>query len=212
MIVLNRLAGAAVLLTGLMAAGVSQASVIDFDGSMADLGTVAAGQTGVITNNFSGSPAGSFEFGTGSDYGFLPTDTAITFTYTYSNMAAGSLNAYDSYHYTSGGSVFSGSSSGTSSQAPVSVGYTNGAASAPLVLAAANLNSALTAGSTSFVNTSSGLAQFQSAFAGLFNSTGRVVSVSYTVSAVPLPAALPMFATVLAGLAAFAAYRKRRAV
>ena len=212
MSVLRLLAGTAILAGAVFSAGPSQASVIDFSGPMTNMGTVASGQTGTISNNFMGTTSGPYLFGTGSDYGFLPSDSEITFTYTFSNLTAAVMNGYDSYQYTTGPSTFSGSSAASSGSPTTSVGYTNMAVSAPLVLAAANVSSDLTQGTASFVNNSAGVSQFQTTFAGLFSNGGHLVSVNYAVSSVPLPAALPLFATVLVGMAGFAFMRRRQQI
>ena len=177
------------------------ASVINYSGSSDDFGTVAIGQSGTVTNNLSLT-------GTSTDTGYLPNDATITFTYNFSSLLGGSLSSAGAYNLNSNTGL-SGYSYDVSGQSPVSAGYNNGAASAALVLATANLNGADTAGTTTITNLSGSAAQFQSIFSGL-TALGNVVSISYAVSAVPLPAAFPLFAVALAGLAGFSMWRKRR--
>lgn len=181
------------------------ATTIGYSGSAVDLGTVVAGQSGTIANPLS-------VLDTSTDSGSLPNNTAITFSYTISGFTGTSLTDNGSYSYTKNGAVFSGSSSDVSGLAPVSTGTTSGAVSTALVLASANLNAAGTLGTTTITNISGSAAQFQSIFSGLQTSLGRSVSISYSVSAVPLPASLPMFAAVLAGMVGFAMLRRKHMV
>ncbi len=188
----------------------AHASIINFSGVDADLGTVAVGQSGSVANNLgTGSSFFVFSYGSGSDYGFLPPDSEITLTYNLTGMEAGGLTGYGSYNYSLNNNIYNGSDTvNTTGGSSTPVGTTNGAVSVPLVLASANLNQLDTTGTVNIVNLSSNLAQFQSALSGVFLS-GRVVSVNYEVSAVPLPASLPMFAVAILGLLGIAVSRKR---
>jgi hypothetical protein len=142
----------------------------------------------------------------------LGGDEQITFTYNFTDIAAGTLHALGAYNYTAGGLTYNGSAVSDTGGSTVASGTTNGLTTAPLVFASANLNGPETAGTVTITNLSKGVASIQSLFSGLFTSSARVVSVSYQVSSVPLPASFPMFAAALAGLFGFAFFRKRRAV
>ena len=194
----------------LLAAGTAQASVVNFSGANVDMGTLAVGQSGTIANNYTSTSVGPYSFENGNDFGFLPTNSSVTFTYTFSNLVAASMHSYGSYNYTSGGLTYIGSSSAYSNGSTTSVGSTNGVSSAPLTFASANVGTST--GSTTITNTSGSLAQIQSLFSALFSSTGHLVSVTYNVSSVPLPASMPLFAAVLAGLFGMSYLRKRRSL
>jgi hypothetical protein len=202
-------AGAVIAFTATISASSVQALVVDYSGSNVNMGTVVAGQSGAITNNFSGFSFGGGVLGSNNAYGFLPTNTQITFSYSFSPATAGgNLMGYGSYDYIQSSVHYNGSSNSETSTGTTTVGYTNGIASSPLVFATANLSSL--SGTTTITNLSSGIAQFQSLFYGLLSSTNGISSLTYNVSSVPLPAALPMFGALIASMFGFRHFRKQR--
>lgn len=202
-----------IALTGFFVASVSSgafAAVVDFDGINVNMGTVEVGQSGTITNNVSESFFSPYYFDTTNDFGFLPSNSVITFSYTFASgsLVGGTVKSYGSYDYNVSGVNYHGNSAADANAPTVSSGYTNGSATTPLVLATANITP--TGGKTTIINNSGGLAQFQSIFAGLLNATGGITSITYNVSAVPLPAALPMFGSLIAALFGLNYARNRR--
>ena len=206
------LAGAAIAMAGFVGADSANATVINFSGATVDMGTLVVGQTGTITDPVPGSSVGPYSYQSLYDYGFLSSDAKVNFTYNYSDLVGGSIAEFASYSYSVGGDTYAGNASGVSPGSNSASGTVNGVGSAPLVFASANLTATPTTGTGVITNVSARSSAFQSAFNGLFSGTGRLVSITYSVSAVPLPATLPMFGAALIGLAGFAFYRNRRAV
>ncbi|NBO19142.1 MAG: hypothetical protein EBV03_07965 [Proteobacteria bacterium] len=120
---------------------VAQADEVNFSGSMVDMGHVNYGQYGTITNiyetMFSLPP---HQQGSGTAFGYLPTNATITFTYDFTGLRDGSLTGYGAYDYNSGGDHYAGSAIATSGGFNYSEATVNGVASSPLVFATANLN------------------------------------------------------------------------
>lgn len=200
-----------------VAASSANATVVNFSGSSVNMGTVEIGQTGTITDLyqtlFTLPPN---VVGGGNVFGFLPSNAKIVFSYTFTGLKDGVLLDYSSYNYNSGGDVYAGSATGHSQDGNAASGTINGIASAPLVFANANLtvvDPGTSTGTTTIINTSGAFAQFESLFFGLLSlSPLGVGSATYAVSAVPLPAALPMFAAALACLFGFSRARRKKAL
>lgn len=193
------------------------AGPVDYSGSSVNMSTVSIGQFGTITDLyktlFSIPPN---QIGGGAIYGLLPQNAKITFSYTFTGLIDGNLGGNTSYHYNNGGNVFDGSAHADSTGTHYSAGTVNGVNSAPLVFAAANLNvvnPGTSTGSVSFINVGSNFASFEAIFSGFLTSTPRGVgSATYAVSSIPLPAALPMFASLLAGMFGFARFGRKKAL
>jgi hypothetical protein len=150
--------------------------------------------------------------------GRLPADTEIVFTYTFTPSAANGLHStsldtstvisgFSDYDFTLGHgkhhTEYSGAAYGNSSGTDWSHGEfeRRGADhhSDSLVTVLANINPTTGIGTTTIINNSSSTAYFSSlidAFKRLYGN----VTVSYAVSAVPLPGALPLFASALVGV------------
>lgn len=189
----------------------------NFSGSNVSMSQVHAGQFGTITNLyqslFSVPPN---TVGKGQIFGFLPSNLTITFSYTFDGLVDGNLQGNSQYNYFQGGDHYTGSASADSDTGSTSKGFINGVASAPLIFATAGLNvvnPGISTGTVTFINKSSSFESFESIFTGLLRLSPHAIgSATYAVSSIPLPAALPMFATVLAGMFGFARSRKRKAL
>ncbi|MDR3450288.1 MAG: hypothetical protein P4M15_11185 [Alphaproteobacteria bacterium] len=210
------------LIVSLLAAGVvsspAGAVTVNFNGTNYDMGTVVVGQTGVINtspislNFLDPSISGN---GLGLGYGFLPPDSKITFTYTLLSPGAHfgetQLISYGIYDYSQAGAHYRGEAGDIEPAhnnlggVAWSYGTVNGSSSAPLTLATADILGAKQ-GTTTIVNNSASDVYFLSAL-DFGDDFGRVF-VTYVVSAIPLPATLPLF---LLGLTAMAvmAYRRK---
>ena len=187
----------------------------NYCGSNVDMGQVAVGQSGTITNIYSALfSLPPNVIGSGVTYGLLPTNAQITFNYSFTGLTGGQLTSYSNYNYTNAGNLYQGSSTGDSFSGNNAVGTTNGIASAPLVLATANLNVVNPGNSTGTVritNLTNTFQQFQSAFFGALSQfPAGVGTITYNVSSVPLPAALPMFTALLASVFGFARFNRNR--
>lgn len=192
---------------------IAQADEINFSGSSVDMGHVDYGQYGTITNIyetlFSLPP---HQAGSGQAFGFLPNNAAITFTYSFTGLREGSLTGYGAYDHDIGGDNYSGSALATSGGFNYSEATVNGVASTPLVFATANLNVGdPSSGTIRITNISGAFASFQALFYGILTQVPNAVgSINYVVSSVPLPAALPIFASLLAGLFGFGHARRKK--
>ena len=169
-----------------------------------DLGTVAIGDTGVLVSNHPDILV------TNNIAGSLPSNSMITFSYNFGgSLLSGYLSAGADYSYLMDGDSFNGGALNTS---PTGINYSfgtvNGVSSTPLVMASAQIDTATT-GTTVITNNSGGLGTFASVFQGLIAGNNDV-TVAYSVSAVPLPAALPLFGAGLSALG-FGAWRRRKA-
>ena len=191
--------------------GTANADEVNYTGSSVNMGTVSLGQFGTITNIYQALfTLPPNVVGSGEAFGFLPHNAKITFSYTLNGLVDGQLQGYGSYNHTLGGDLYQGSSVADSDGSTTSTGTINGSASTPLVLSTANLtvgNPSL--GTVTITNISGALASFQSLFFGVLNAASNSGSINYVVSSVPLPAALPMFGALLAGMFGFSRRRKQ---
>ncbi|MBY0407629.1 MAG: hypothetical protein K2Q01_08045 [Rickettsiales bacterium] len=197
-------------LASLLYTSPAAAFVVNYTGTNKNMGTVAAGQTGTLNNNFTSVTipfTGGLRFRTSFAYGLLPAYSKITFTYSLANLQSTTgLNTGALYNYELGGDDYAGVAFANRT-VNTAVGTINGSAAAPLVFASANLTG--NTATTSILNTSAGFAAFETFFSGFLRGSPNL---TYAVSAVPLPAALPMFAAALAGMFGFARKRRVRAV
>lgn len=189
----------------------AQALEVNYSGSSVNMGNVVVGQYGQITNIYSTLfTLPPNVVGSGEAYGFLPHNAKVTFTYTLTGLVGGQVQGFSSYDSMLGGDHYQGSAVANSNGFSSSSGSINGTPSSPLVFASANLNvdSPTSTGTVVLTNISGSLAQFQTIFFGILNQLTGVGSINYVVSAVPLPAALPMFGALLAGM--FGVSRRRK--
>ena len=160
-----------------------------------DLGTVVPGAAGSFT--FSGGGVTGL-WVAGDVFGKLPPLSMVEFTYNSTGpflfqtlTSAGQYNGGLEYSFENVPSGAAGSSAGS------------------LVITSAQILSSQEA--TGIIkNLSSEIADFQSVFAGFFFGAGKQLNIEYSVSAVPVPAALPLFVMGLGGLV-FGARRKKKA-
>lgn len=209
----NAFSFAGIALAAALVSTSASADEVNFSGSSVNMGTVAVGQYGTISNIyqtlFTLPPN---VIGSGDAYGFLPKNAKITFTYNIAGLIDGKVQGYGSYNYNQAGNSYMGSAIADSTGYSYHEGSINGGASTPLVTAAANLtygNPSI--GTVVVTNTSDSLAQFQSLFFGILNGASLSSGfINYVVSAVPLPAALPMFGAMLASVFGVARFRRKR--
>ncbi|MGH1402763.1 MAG: VPLPA-CTERM sorting domain-containing protein [Alphaproteobacteria bacterium] len=178
----------------------------DYTGSSVDMGTVSVGDFGVIGDiDHFGATIVSQVAGT------LPSNSMITFTYNFSgNIQAGVLGSFAEYDYTDGGDTFTGFSSSSSLFGNSSVGTVNGSTSTPLAVASAQIDFSTNTATAVIKNVSSGTVDFLNLFVGLVGGSQNL-EIAYSVSAVPLPAALPLFLSGLAALMGISFRRRKQA-
>ena len=191
------------------ATGSAKAGVVNFSGDTVNMGTLAIGQSGTIsiTPTTSAGPISLYSF---TDTATLPVDAMITFTYSISNAINPSLHSDGLYSYSAAGKTYSGEGDSYSNGSNVETASTNGMSSAPLVFASANMTP--TIGTATIMNLSGGLAQITNMFGAIFGQNGQFGNLTYNVSSVPLPPALPLFAVLLAGMFGYASLRKRNTI
>ncbi|PJB70858.1 MAG: hypothetical protein CO093_06900 [Alphaproteobacteria bacterium CG_4_9_14_3_um_filter_47_13] len=184
--------------------GTVSAATVDFNAGV-DMGTVSIGQTGTITADHFGNLI------LNKITGSLPANGMITFTYNFAgNLVSGFLAAGSSYSYIDGGSDFAGKSV---SIAPLGLSSTNGTVdgfpSTALSVASAQIDFDNNTATSTIKNFSSGVVDYVNLFAGLVLGN-KNLEIAYSVSAVPLPAALPLFGIGLAALAGFGARKRKK--
>jgi len=254
---ITRILAAALVLSSITLSGAAHASLVkNYSGDDVNMGTVAYGQSGTISNFFSSLSGSEDEKSTsGTVFGYLPTMSRIDFTYTMAGtntLVNFEVESYGSYDYTThtpvphhstintryhGYSFYdsSGEADDGYASSHVNVGYTNNKPSLMLVWAFAHLStgapttaSGVTTtpvhGNTWVQNNSSSLAYFNSTFEGAIKEIEKKIesqetplgltgTLTYRVSAIPLPPALPLFAVLIAGMVGFVRLsRKRNAV
>ncbi|MCB1529592.1 MAG: hypothetical protein KDJ42_01130 [Alphaproteobacteria bacterium] len=180
------------------------AAVVDFSGSVVEMTPepLDIGQTGTITG---GGGGGSSVLSIIN--GILPPSSMVSFSYSFASpITSGLLADFGAYFYNDGFHDYAGwAADDSSSGTPLSDGTTDGTFSGALAFASAQLTG-LTSGTAIIKNFSAGSLDFMAVFLGTVAGS-TAFDVSYVVSAVPVPAALPMFGL---GLAALAGYRARK--
>ncbi len=169
-----------------------------------DMGTVKVGKTDVTLTTLNFQKGGT---GTADVFGYLPANSEITFTYTFtpkkkygsSPDTSASLYAGGAYDYTNQKGVrkYGASFADTFGDAE-SYGFTvqhhKKSATGALVLTTANIDDYI--GTTTITNNSGTKAYFESLLHVCKGLYGKV-TLSYSVSAVPLPASFSLFAFAL---------------
>ena len=193
----------ALSLTSLSSA--AYANVVNFTGSDVNMGSVAIGQTGtvsdfysVINNNLGFAPPPYIV--SGVIFGTLPTMSKITFSYTLpgrtlllgSVLTSNGSYGPNSYNGAYGYGTYSGDSSANSS---TNLGGTSG-----------------TTGIQNNNTFASVTTTFASLFQGAFSGAPVGGSLTYRVAAIPLPASLPAFALGLLGLFGFNRFKRAREI
>ena len=175
----------------------------DYTGSDVDMHKVKIGQYGTVSDS-----AAYGNTVVGSIHAFLPSNSEITFTYNFNgDLLAGLLVAGGTYSYKDKKDYYEGYAAGLS-DGPMSFsgGTTNGTTSAALAFATASMDVSDDSASATITNLSGDWLDVTSLIVGYLSGITDY-TVSYEVSSVPLPAALPMFGM---GLIAVAGLRSRR--
>lgn len=187
----------------------SSAAVVDYTGNFVDMTPtpLAIGQSGTITANGAGFGNAVMSLITGS----LPANSMITFSYNFDGVLdSGYLTTSGGYSYTNGGVSYTGYTTAT---APGGFGFSASYEDATPVAALALSSAQITSPSTATViikNLSAGALSYVSAFMGTVAKGAKSFTVAYNVSAVPVPAALPLFGLGLGALAWRARSRKNK--
>lgn len=186
----------------------ANAAVVDYTGNFVDMTPtpLEIGQSGTIT----GSGVGFGNLVLSLITGSLPSNSLITFSYNFAGtILSSSLTASGGYSYNDGGVSSIGY---TTASAPggfgYSVSYENFSPVAPLALSSAQIDSPNTA-TVIIQNLSAGSLSYATAFMGTILGS-KNFTVAYNVSAVPIPAALPLFGLGLGVLAAMRARARRK--
>lgn len=172
------------------------ANVVDYTGNFWDMEDVAFDQSGTVDGSAFGNAVVSYIGGS------LAADSTITFTYTFTNdlLASTLVDVNGSYSFTEGGVDYAGY---TTALLPSNVSFAFGTkdlvSSTALAVASAQITDPNTI-SVVIQNLSSNIVDFTTAVAGMMSGAGDY-EVEYSVSSVPLPAALPMFGFGLGALA-----------
>ncbi len=203
----NLLMVAGMIFVSVIGAKPASAVGVDFTGPYVNMSPdpLVIGQTGTITGaSIIGDTVLNVINGT------LPTGGMVTFSYNFDgNIGTPALlSATSDYSYENGGQLFEGFAvgvDGVGSNFSAAEGSVDGSASTALAFASAEIQGSQT-GTTIIKNLSAGTLDFVSTFLGTVIGS-KNFSISYEVSAVPVPAALPMF---VISLAVLVGYRKRK--
>ncbi len=183
----------------------ASAVVVDYSGFNIGMGNVSVGQTGTIHADHLGNLIVNQITGT------LPSNSMITFSYGFAgDIDWAALLTSTGYAYTDGGHDYAGYSIEIP-PGPVSFSYgqVDGFPSTALAVASAQIDFSTNTASVIIKNFSAGVANYVNLFLGSVLGNQNL-EIAYAVSAVPLPAALPMFALGLGALAGLGARRKRK--
>lgn len=204
---MNRFMLAAAVALGLaFTAGSASAATVNYSGSIINMGAVSIGQDGVIDADHDGNLIVNNITGT------LPAGSMISFSYNFAgDLQLGLLGESGSYSYTSGGHTYAGQALAFSPLGgSLAVGSVDGSPSTALVFASAQLDFVANTATAVIKNFSSGVVNYASLFMGLVGGN-KDLQISYQVSAVPLPAALPLFGAGLGALVFGSRKRKAKA-
>lgn len=196
-------------LLALTVASPAQAATADFIGAHYNMGMVSVGDAGSIdTNTFIGVGGLKYDYA----YGLLPSNTAITFSYSF-------LNNIGKWDYVQGDASYKDGSTryrvGADSngwtrnqEAFAGHGFHNTSDVLDVIVSAIMADDKKSA-TVTITNLAAVAANFDSYFLSYNWLRCKKVLTTYAVSNVPLPAALPLFGLGLAGLAGYR-YRKNR--
>lgn len=180
----------------------ASAATVDYTGNFVDMtpSPLAVGQSGEITST------GSFgDLVLSLVTGSLPANSMVTFTYNFAGtLASGLLTTSAGYSYVDGGTSYNGYTTASSPAFTYSVGYENAAPATALAVSSAQISGDNSA-TLIIKNLSAGVLTYANSFMGTVLGA-KNFTVAYNVSAVPVPAALPLFGL---GLGALAAMRMR---
>ncbi len=196
--------------------GIAQATTINYTGTSDYMGLVSIGQNGKITNQIMPSKSNPKEHLLGAGFGFLPAMSEIVFSYTFPSTTGhlGHLFADAAYFEKKGSNIFSAFSTTDANGSFSKVFNTNTHHTHNVpspILALAHISVDFKSGTTTIINNSDVSVAFSSYFFALYcGCTNPGVFATYEVSAIPLPPALIMFLTGLAGLALLGWVKKGR--
>jgi hypothetical protein len=186
----------------------SAAAVVNFNGNFVNMSPapLEIGQTGTITSS-GGFGNAVLSFISGS----LPSNSIATFTYNFvGNLNTSFLTSNAAYSYTDVGVNYKGF---TTSSSPVgfdfAVGYQNNTPSVPLAIASSQITGSQSA-TVVIKNFSAGVLSYANAFLGTVTGS-KNFTVAYNISAVPVPAALPLFGLGLGALGFVRARARKKA-
>ncbi len=186
----------------------SSAAVVNYSGNFVDMTPtpLEIGQSGTITSGGAGFGNAVLSLITGS----LPANSMVTFTYSFAGtLTSNFLSTSGGYSYNDGGVSYQGYTTAT---APggfgFSASYENATPVAALALSSAQIDSTNSA-SVIIKNLSAGALSYVTAFMGTVTGS-KNFTVAYNVSAVPVPAALPLFGLGLGALAAMRARSRKK--
>lgn len=184
----------------LLTSGQALASVTDFSGNVVNTGQLQRGQSGTITGG------GGSGLTTSSISGSLAANDQVTFSYDFTgNLRAGILGSFASYN--------TGNTQGSAQAiAPFSIssasGTVNGSPSTPLAFSSAQIDFSNNKATAVIQNFSSGVVNYSNQFIGILTGSSAY-DVAYSASAVPVPAALPLFGSGILALFGFRRKKKR---
>jgi len=202
-------ATALVLISTLVASSAAQAVMVNYSGTNTNMGVLNYGQFGVLNNNYVIKHISATEnFDVSQAFGYLKAKEKVTFTYTLPGLLIGTASMHGSYSYVLSGNTYAGEADANSDTGNSSSGQTNGFSSSPLVFATAMVGTNIAR--TTIVNISHGLVNFKTFFSGVLLRGFTGPSLTYNVSTVPLPAALPMFALLIGGFFGFSQLSRQR--
>ncbi len=180
-------------------------AAVDYTGSFVNMEELSIGQSGTISggNGFGNAVISQIT-------GYLPSNSMITFSYNFSGTLRGGLLASGgSYSYDDGIDSYEGFTVAMSAgSVSFSGGTVNGAPSDALAFSSAQITGT-NAATTVIENFSGDFLGIMSLFIGAATGSKAYI-ISYGVSEVPLPAALPMFGMGLVVIAGLRARKKRK--
>ena len=160
----------------------ASADVVNFTSTNTNMGTIHAGQTGSLFNNYTlvNIPfSGGLRAAASRTFGTLQAGNKITFSYSLSNLTSLTfLRSSGNYDYTNGDfQQFTGNAFDSTFVPATATGTINGLPSVPLVFATANISGNI--GTTTISNYSGGNADFTTLFAGILrgNPTLNICSI-----------------------------------
>ncbi len=187
------------------------AATVDFTGHHDNMGMVAAGDTGAVdTYTFFGDGGWKYDY----VQGLLPSNTAITFTYTF-------LSSLGTWDYVQGDAAYRDGSTryrtgvdsngwSRNQEAFAGHGFHNTSDVLDVIVYAIMADDKKSA-TVTITNLANVAANFDSYFLSYDWFRCKKVGATYAVSNVPLPAALPLFGLGLAGLAGYRHRKNRKA-
>lgn len=179
-----------------------------------DLGALSIGASGEFNNSeTNGAIPGQTVYGYA--VGTIPSNSYITFTYYFSPSIpmSGSLQSLGAFSETNGvyTYTYTSTSGGLNGLLTSVSGFPISFANVDPSLMPVQATADLSTGTTRVTNLAAAEASFSTYFFGLMEGYS-LDKVRYAVSAVPLPAALPLFGLGLIGLAGYSRHKRAKAL